>query len=141
MAKEQKDEYVWKDRKRFLGLPLSFTRYAVKDQRLYYTTGLFNTTEEEMLLYRVMDIKLNRTFVDKLVGVGTITLYTADKTHPKLELVRIKNPKKVRDLLSKLVENERMRINAQGRELYGISKDMMLDSDGDGIPDIIDNDA
>jgi len=141
MAKEQKDEYVWKDRKRFLGLPLSFTRYAVKDQRLYYTTGLFNTTEEEMLLYRVMDIKLNRTFGDKLVGVGTITLYTADKTHPKLELVRIKNPKKVRDLLSKLVENERMRINAQGRELYGISKDMMLDSDGDGIPDIIDNDA
>ena len=141
MAKEQKDEYVWKDRKRFLGLPLSFTRYAVKDQRLYYTTGLFNTTEEEMLLYRVMDIKLNRTFGDKLVGVGTITLYTADKTHPKLELVRIKNPKKVRDLLSKLVENERMRINAQGIELYGISKDMMLDSDGDGIPDIIDNDA
>jgi len=141
MAKEQKDEYVWKDRKRFLGLPLSFTRYAVKDQRFYYTTGLFNTTEEEMLLYRVMDIKLNRTFGDKLVGVGTITLYTADKTHPKLELVRIKNPKKVRDLLSKLVENERMRINAQGRELYGISKDMMLDSDGDGIPDIIDNDA
>ena len=141
MAKEQKDEYVWKDRKRFLGLPLSFTRYAVKDQRLYYTTGLFNTTEEEMLLYRVMDIKLNRTFGDKLVGVGTITLYTADKTHPKLELVRIKNPKKVRDLLSKLVETERIRINAQGRELYGISKDMMLDSDGDGIPDIIDNDA
>ena len=141
MSKKQKDEYVWKDRKRFLGLPLSFTRYAVKDQRLYYTTGLFNTTEEEMLLYRVMDIKLNRTFVDKLVGVGTITLYTADKTHPKLELVRIKNPKKVRDLLSKLVETERIRINAQGRELYGISKDMMLDSDGDGIPDIIDNDA
>jgi len=141
MSKKQKDEYVWKDRKRFLGLPLSFTRYAVKDQRLYYTTGLFNTTEEEMLLYRVMDIKLNRTFVDKLVGVGTITLYTADKTHPKLELVRIKNPKKVRDLLSKLVETERIRINAQGRELYGISKDVMLDSDGDGIPDIIDNDV
>jgi len=141
MSKKQKDEYVWKDRKRFLGLPLSFTRYAVKDQRLYYTTGLFNTTEEEMLLYRVMDIKLNRTFGDKLAGVGTITLYTADKTHPKLELVRIKNPKKVRDLLSKLVETERIRINAQGRELYGISKDVMLDSDGDGIPDIIDNDV
>ncbi|NLX64747.1 MAG: PH domain-containing protein [Clostridiaceae bacterium] len=135
MSKKQKDEYVWKDRKRYLGLPLSFTRYAVKDQRLYYTTGFFNTTEEEMLLYRILDIKLNRTLGDKLVGVGTITLYTADKTHPKLELVRIKNPKKVRDLLSKLVENERIRINAQGRELYGISKDIMgFDSDGDGIP-------
>jgi len=140
MAKKQKDEYVWTDRKRYLGLPLSFTRYAVKDQRLYYTTGFFNTTEEEMLLYRILDIKLSRTLGDKLVGVGTITLYTADKTHPRLDLVRIKNPKKVRDLLSKLVENERVRINAQGRELYGMSNDqMMLDSDGDGIPDIIDS--
>jgi len=142
MANKQKDEYLWKDRKRYLGLPLSFTKYAIKDQRLYSSTGFFNTTEEELLLYRVLDIRLNRTFGDKLAGVGTITLYTADKTHPKLELVRIKNPKKVRDLLSKLVENERIRINAQGKELYGVSNEIIgLDSDGDGIPDVLDNDV
>ena len=74
MSKSKKAECIWKDRKRYLGLPLSFTKYAVKDQRLYYTKGFFNTTEEELLLYRVLDIKLNRTFGDKLVGVGTVTL-------------------------------------------------------------------
>ncbi|NLL67382.1 MAG: PH domain-containing protein [Clostridiaceae bacterium] len=138
MAKNQKTEYLWKDRKRYLGLPLSFTKYAVKDQRLYYSKGLFNTTEEELLLYRVLDIKLNRTFGDKLLGVGTITLYTADKTHPTLELVRIKKPKIVRDLLSKMVESERVRINIHGKELYGVSNELQgLDLDGDGIIDSI----
>ncbi len=141
MAKNKKTEYLWKDRKRYLGIPLSFTKYAVKDQRLYYTKGFFNTTEEELLLYRVLDIKLNRSFGDKLVGVGTITLFTADKTHPKLELVRVKRPKKIRDLLSKLVEGERVRINIHGKELYGVSNEMQgLDIDGDGIPDVIDGD-
>ena len=141
MAKNKKTEYLWKDRKRYLGLPLSFTKYAVKDQRLYYTKGFFNTTEEELLLYRVLDIKLNRSFGDKLVGVGTITLFTADKTHPKLELVRVKRPKKIRDLLSKLVEGERVRINIHGKELFGVSNEMRgVDLDGDGIPDVIDGD-
>ena len=139
MAKNKKAECIWKDRKRYLGLPLSFTKYAVKDQRLYYTKGFFNTTEEELLLYRILDIKLNRTFGDKVVGVGIITLFTADKTHPKLDLIRIKKPKKVRDLLSKMVENERIRINIHGKELYGVSNEMRgLDLDGDGIPDVID---
>lgn len=139
MAKNKKAEHIWKDRKRYLGLPLSFTKYAVKDQRLYYTKGFFNTTEEELLLYRILDIKLNRTFGDKLVGVGTVTLFTADKTHPKLDLIRIKKPKKIRDLLSKLVETERVRINIHGKELYGVSNEMRgLDLDGDGIPDVID---
>ena len=141
MAKNKKTEYQWKDRKRYLGLPLSFTKYAVKDQRLYYTKGFFNTTEEELLLYRILDIKLNRTFGDKLVGVGTITLFTADKTHPKLDLTRIKKPKKIRDLLSKLVEGERVRINIHGKELFGVSNEMRgVDLDGDGIPDVIDGD-
>lgn len=121
MAKHPKPEYDWKDRKRYLGLPLSFTRYAVRNQRLYFSRGFFNTTEDELLLYRILDVKLNRTFGDKLVGVGTITLYTADKTHPELQLTRVKNPVKVRDMISKMVEEERMRLNIRGKELYGAS--------------------
>ncbi|HHY64155.1 MAG TPA: PH domain-containing protein [Clostridiaceae bacterium] len=138
MADKAKPEYLWKDRKRYLGLPLSFTRYYIRDQRLYYSKGLFNTVEEELLLYRVLDIKLSRTLGDKLVGVGTITLFTADKTNTKLDLVRVKNPKQVRDMISRLVEAERARINIQGRELFGVSNPM--DIDGDGIMDTIDGD-
>lgn len=118
---KNKVEYVWKDRKRYLGLPLSFTKYAVRDQRLFFSKGFFNTVEDELLLYRILDVKLNRTFGDKLVGVGTVTLFTADKTSPELKLERVRNPKKVRDVISKLVEEERLRLNIRGKELYGVS--------------------
>lgn len=127
MAKT-KITYDWKDRKRFLGLPLSFTRYSIREQRLYYSKGFFNTTEDEMLIYRILDVKLNRTFGDKLVGVGTITLFTADKTSPELKLERVKKPKYVRDIISKMVEEERLRLNIRGKELYGVS-----DNDGLGM--------
>ncbi len=121
MARKSKVEFQWKDRKRFLGLPLSFTKYAIRDQRLFYSKGFFNTTEDELLLYRVLDVKLNRTLGDKIVGVGTVTLFTADKTNSELKLVRIKKPRQVRDLISKMVEEERMRLNIRGKELYGVS--------------------
>ena len=121
MSNKEKVEYVWKDRKRILGLPLSFTKYSISNQRLYYAKGFFNTTEDELLLYRILDVKLNRSLGDKLVGVGTITLYTADKTNPELKLERIKKPKQIRDLISKLVEEERVRHNIRGKELYGVS--------------------
>lgn len=143
MAGKTKPEFQWKDRKRYLGLPLSFTRYAVRDQRLFYSKGFFNTTEDELLLYRILDVKLNRTFGDKLVGVGTITLYTADKTNPELQLIRVKNPVKVRDLLSKMVEGERMRLNIRGKELYGVS-DLDHHQNPDGtvsMDDVGDNDG
>lgn len=122
MAKVQ---YVWKDRKRFLGLPLSFTKYSIRNQRLYNSKGFFNTTEDETLLYRILDVKLNRTFGDKLVGVGTIILFTADIATPELKLERVKKPKYVRDLISKLVEEERTRLNIRGKELYGASDSVM----------------
>ncbi len=149
MADKAKPAFQWKDRKRYLGLPLSFTRYAVRDQRLFYSKGFFNTTEDELLLYRILDVKLDRTFGDKIVGVGTVTLFTADKTNPELKLIRVKNPRRVRDLISKMVEEERIRLNIRGKELYGVSDnehshqhhigDTVTDGDVDN-DGIIDND-
>ena len=44
-------EYLWKDRKRFLGLPLSFTRYRLSEDRLFCETGFFKIKSDEVLLY------------------------------------------------------------------------------------------
>ena len=49
-------EYIWKDRKRFLGMPLSFTRYALSEDRLFLSVGFFSIKDEEVLLYRIRDI-------------------------------------------------------------------------------------
>ena len=66
--------YIWKDRKRRLGLPLSFTRYAMSEDRLFVSVGFLNIKDEELLLYRVRDINTSRTLGQRIFGVGTVTL-------------------------------------------------------------------
>ena len=76
------DDYqpLWKDRKRILGMPITFTKYEVTANRLITHRGLLRTETDELLLYRIMDIKMSRTLGQKLFGVGTITIYCADQS-------------------------------------------------------------
>ena len=120
----------WKDRKRFLGLPLSFTKYRLEDNRLFVSRGLFTTVEDELVMYRILDVRLKRTLWDKIFGVGTVILYTADETNRELKLEKIKASKKVRDFISEIAETERAKIGIKGRELYGVS-DNVFDGDND----------
>ena len=119
-----KDEVIWSDRKRILGMPISFTKYELKNKRIYTSRGLFLTSEDEVLLYRILDFSLERTLLDRILGVGTVTLYTCDKSDKELKLEKIKNPKAVRDMLSNLVEDERRKLNIKGREMYGVAGTM-----------------
>ena len=54
-------EILWKDRKRYLGLPLSFTRYRLSEDRIFCEKGFFSIHEEEILLYRIRDLELKLT--------------------------------------------------------------------------------
>lgn len=126
----------WKDRKRFLGMPLSFTRYRLENNRLFVNKGLFTSVEDELVMYRVLDVRLKRTLWDKIFGVGTVTLYTADETNRELVLEKIKHPKDIRDMISGIAEQERSKLGIKGRELYGVARDGdFVDNNGDGIDD------
>jgi uncharacterized membrane protein YdbT with pleckstrin-like domain len=111
----------WKDRKRFLGMPLSFTRYRLENNRLYINKGFFSTIEDELVMYRVLDVRLKRSLWDKIFGVGTVTLYTADETHKELVLQKIKRSSQVRTMISEIAEQERAKLGIKGRELYGVA--------------------
>lgn len=129
---------IWKDRRRRMGLPLSFTRYYIKDNRFYLSEGFFSSVENEILMYRILDMKLSRSLWDKMCRVGTITLYTADETHKELTIKKIKKPAAVRDMISKMVEEERTQLQIRGKEMYGVSDNMdmgMDDGDDDGLFD------
>lgn len=116
-------EYLWKDRKRFLGMPLSFTRYALTDDRLFLSVGFFSVKDEEILLYRIRDISTKRTLWQKLLGVGTVTVVSSDKTMPTLEIKNIKDPIFFKELLHKQVEEMKI----QRRVRLG---EIMTDDDG-----------
>ena len=122
MAKKiivEKDEELWKDRKRFLGMPLSFTRYILTKDRLTLKIGFFNTVTDETMLYRIMDIRLSRKLRQKLFGVGTVTLITADKSDPTITLKNVKQSDDVRKLVSQHVDCQRSARGIRGSEFLG----------------------
>lgn len=115
------DEILWKDRKRYLGLPISFTVYSLDNNRLYVKRGFFNSVVDELLLYRVLDVKLSRSLGQKIFRVGSITLMTADQSNPTLVIKNIKNSDRTRKLLSNIVERERNEKRIMGKEMFGAS--------------------
>lgn len=111
-------ETIWKSRKRivFLALPFSFTKYRLTEEKLLIETGFFNKQEEEVRLYRVLDLSLKRTLGQRLFGLGTIICKTSDKTLPMFELKNIKKSKIVKEQLSDLIEAERVKKRVSSRE-------------------------
>ena len=75
MAKET-TTYVWKDRKHHLWFPLSFTSYYIEDDRLMIKSGFLNTTLDETLLYRIIDIQFKQSLAGKIFGTGNVILKT-----------------------------------------------------------------
>ena len=124
-------QYIWKDRKRYLGMPLSFTRYALSEDRLFLSVGFFSIRDEEVLLYRIRDINTSGTLWQRLFGVGTVTVVSSDKTMPTLVLKNIKNPISVKELLHSQVEEMKLRRRVRVGEVMGSFTEEEIDADAD----------
>lgn len=116
MAKDT-TSYVWRERKRTIfGLPLSFTVYKLTEEKLIIETGFLSKNEEEVRLYRVMDLTLKRPLFQRIFGVGTIHCCTGDKSTPEFDILKIKNPTEVKNMLSDMVEKQRDAKRISARE-------------------------
>ena len=116
--------YKWSDRKRIIfGLPWTFTKYAATDEKLLIRTGVLNVKEEEVRLYRILDLTLKRTLFQRLWGIGTIHVCSADKSTPEFEILNIKKPEIVKNMLSDMVEEERRKKRVSGREFMSSEED------------------
>ena len=124
-------QHIWKDRKRYFGLPLSFTRYALSEDRLFTSVGFLSIQDDEVLLYRVRDIDTRRTLWQRLFGVGTVTVVSSDKTMPNLVLKNIKDPVAVKELIHKQVEEMKIKRRVRFGEVMTSDMDDDLDNDLD----------
>ena len=116
--------YKWSDRKRIIfGLPWTFTKYAATDEKLLIRTGVLNVKEEEVRLYRILDLTLKRTLFQRLWGLGTIHVCSADKSTPEFDILNIKNPVIVKNMLSDMGEEERRKKRVSGREFMSSEED------------------
>ena len=121
---------LWYDRKRTLfGLPISFTKYYFLEEKLVVKSGFFRLREEEIRFYRILDVSLNRSLGQRIFGLGTIHICSADKSMPELNITSIKNSKKTKDILSDLVEKARSDKRISAHEFIGNG----IDNGPDGL--------
>ncbi len=99
--------YVEKKRTKFLGLPICFTTYTISDEKLSITSGFLNITVDDAYMYKVQDVKLTRSLMERIFKLGTVTCYTGDTTHPELKLLHIKNSNTIKDFLMTASEEAR----------------------------------
>ena len=128
-------QYIWKDRKRIFGMPLSFTRYRLSEDRLFCETGFLNIKQDEVLLYRVRDLQLNLKLTQRIFGVGTICVVSSDKCAPHLDLVNVKNPREVKELIHRSVEAAKDARRMRTMEVMGAEDADHTDEDVDILDD------
>ena len=123
-------EIIWKDRKRiFFGLPWTFTKYSLSEDRLFISTGFFSVKEDEVRLYLIMDVSLERKLWQRMCGLGTIKCCSADKTMGDFEIKNIKKSREVKEMLSNMVEDERTKKKVSSREFMDHERDEFDDYD------------
>ncbi len=128
-----KDNIIIKERKRwlFLGLPFTFTTYTLTDKMLIVKTGFLNTTEDEIKLYRIVDMTVRRTLWQRIVGLGSLEVNSKDQSSGNFIIKNIKHVKEFRAYLTEYLERDRSTRGMRGAEMI----DSMPDADGDGVPD------
>ena len=101
----------FKERKRwlFFGLPFTFTVYTVGEEVINIKKGLLNTVEDDCYLYKVLDVKLETSFMERLCKLGTIVCFTGDTTDKTLKIVHVKNAKAIKDYILEQSEKQRMK--------------------------------
>jgi len=95
------------------------TTYELTTQRLIKDSGILNRLHDEMELYRVKDYSLERPFLERLLGLGTLKILTSDVTHPSVVLRAIPEAQEVREKLRTAVQAERDRKRVREMDVGG----------------------
>ncbi len=126
---------VFRERKRwaFLGLPWTFTVYHIREDMITIDRGFLNKQEDDCYMYKVTDVRLNTSLMERIFKLGTVTCFTGDVTDSNLVFKHIRNAKAIKDYILEKADSERIKrrtVNMQGIG-YGNNGDI----DGEGIPD------
>lgn len=106
---------IWNDKKCHLGLRISCTEYSLDETHLTVKEGVLGKREEQTNLYRITDISVRQSLLDRIFKQGTLIIKSSDPTTPVFEVKNIKNFEDVKKKLNKAIDNSRKQ-NVSTRE-------------------------
>lgn len=107
--KEAEIRYVERKRLLLFGLPWTFTKYTVTDDMLTVDEGFLTVEENDCYMYKIQDVKLTASVLERMFKLGTIVCYTGDVTNKELKLVHIKHAKEIKSYLLEASEQARIK--------------------------------
>lgn len=106
---------IWSDKKCHLGMRISCTEYSLDETHLTVKEGVLGKREEQTNLYRIADISVRQSLLDRIFKQGTLIIKSSDPTTPVFAIKNIKNFEDVKKKLNKAIDASR-RQNVSTRE-------------------------
>ena len=78
-------------------------RYRISSYRIDYERGVLSKSIDTLELWHVEDIKYYQTLMDRILGVGTITVISHDSTTPYLPLRSLPAPRPIFEALKQRI--------------------------------------
>jgi membrane protein YdbS with pleckstrin-like domain len=78
-------------------------RYRVSNYRIDYERGIFGKSIDTLELWHVEDLHFAQSFIDRMMGVGDITVISHDDTTPRLTMVGLPNPRPLYETLKQRI--------------------------------------
>ena len=125
-----KGNLVYEERARwtFFGLPFTFTKYLFHENDLQIRKGFLSTTENDTYMYRIVDVQLKQSLIQKMFGLGTIVCYTSDVTDKNLIIKNIRHAREIKDFIYTASEEAKMRRRTVNMQNIGDYDDMTDDA-------------
>ncbi len=121
-------KFVEKKRPAWFAMPLYFTTYTITEEMLNIKKGFFKITENDCYMYKIQDVSMTRTLIERLFKLSTIICHTGDTTDPIIELKHIKNGSAVKEFLLQASDEQRMKrrtintLNINAEDLDGMDE-------------------
>lgn len=110
------EETIWEGRSQTLIPEMGKTHYKITTERIVVRTGRLRTSEEDIELYRLKDISVNQTLLQKAQNIGDIKITSTDVSHKEMVLEKVPDPFDLKEKIREAANEMRDKKNISIRE-------------------------